>query len=512
MFSRKSSVYEFVELLGKLWISEKDVCRVKCLVRDVKDIDTPVFFNLTRVQKVTPQVYNNLRILEAEGFRTPFFDRFLNQIHPLLEERKQFVDGLFADLEAFSEKADTAGARFLVVKGACFRNLYPAKSFRNMGDIDLVISHETVWKGIDAFKQIRYLPKRVRLERHPYSDFKSNRDTELTFGVAQMFNLDGDPEYYSFDLHLGGFPGCGDSLLESDLWENAIPLKIGNRELLMPSLENCILIICSHTSRHGYAKLNDLNDIHACLKHAGDNLDWNYVYESVERNSLQNILLGLLSRLRKDYEVKLPCEILSRLERRFSVTLSAKLLFDSGKENYRFHGGRQLLLGRFLQMFFLYRYYRDRTDLLTAINKSLTGLYFLLRTGRPYRLWTQRKIYSYSSNWRIVIIPIEAKANGESWKIDHISLLKAQRFAERLKTSVDWIGTEIMIWNPGHRNELIFTPYDVYTQSTYDGNLVDSVLKEIQREAWEVISQLVEAKAVFAECVNSSSQYEKILP
>ena len=277
MFIRKTSIHNLVRCLGKLEASEKDMQRVKSFFHQTPNIDVTTLLNLTRIQRVTPQVYHNLQTLKTQGFNAPFLNPFLSQIQPILEQRERYIHLLLADLEAFAEEASRVGTRFMIVKGTCFQHLYPTGPFRDMSDIDLLISRETVWNAIGAFKHVGYRPKRIRLEKYPYSGISSRQRIEGTFGIAEMFELEGDPKRYPFDLHLGGFPGCGDGLLESDLWKRALSLKMGIQEILMPSLEDCILIICSHASRHGYAKLRDLNDIYVCLKHARDDLDWDYL-------------------------------------------------------------------------------------------------------------------------------------------------------------------------------------------------------------------------------------------
>lgn len=499
MFIREASIYNLVRLLGKLWTSEKHMQQAELLLHEFPNIDATTLLNLTKIQRVTPQVYHNLQTLKAQGFIAPFLEPFLSQIQTVLEEKKEYICLLLTDLEAFAEAAGRTGTQFMAVKGTCFQQLYPNESFRDMWDIDLVISQETVWNGIDAFRQIQHLPKRIRLESYPYSKLKLGQVTEGTFGIAEMLDLDGDPRYYPFDLHLGGFPGCGDGLLELNLWKRAIPLKVGNQEILMPSLEDCILIICSHTSRHGYAKLRDLNDIHVCLRHAADDFDWDYLFHFSGKNSLQAILCGLLDRLRNDSEVEVPKDTLSSLKPKGFEIFTSKTLFLAGKANPNFHGGRQLIFGRFLQASFLYNYYRERTGFFTALKETVSALYFLFQSGRPYRLWKQRCIRSFHSDRRLVMIPIEASKDKACWQIERIHLQKIESFALKSGIPVEWISNEIIVWNVGHPNELIFTPEGIYTQSAYNGNINEAELEKTQRVAWAVVTQLKEVSGIDAK-------------
>lgn len=497
----KRTVYnKFVRFLGKLQILERDIWQVQPLLDQAQYLNEVTLLNFTKTQGVTPQVYHNLQKLKASGFEMSCLNPFLEEAQQYVEMMRSYREKLFADLALFAEVAGEAQIRFMTVKGACFKNLYPTESFRTMFDIDLLISQETVWKGIDAFKRIRHRPKRIRLERYPWS----TQDIEGTSGIAEMFQLDGDLSDYPFDLHLGGFPGCGDGLLELDLWERARTQKIGNQEILMPSLEDCILIICSHVSRHGYAKLRDLNDIHVCLKYTTGGLNWDYLSHFSIKNSLQTILYGLLDSMRDDYEVQIPDKVMSKLRSKRLESFSSKMLFSTGRKNPNFHGGRQLVAGRFLQSVFLYNYYRDRADFLTALKESLSGLCFLFQSGRPYGLWKQRKIQSFRINRRIVIIPIEAAIKKARWHIEQIHLQKAEQFALKSGVSVERIGNGCVVWNVGHPNELILTPEGIYTQSAYNGDIDEAVLTKIQQVAWDLATQLNEIGAIQAKRIETA--------
>ena len=503
MFIRKKSLVNLVGLLGKLCLTRKDMQQAEFILHKLPNIDVPNLLNLTKVQRVTPQVYHNLQTLKSQGFNPVFLESFLSTIQPVLERKKKYISQLFADLEVFAEKAESTGSRFIVIKGACFQNLYPSESWRELLDIDLVISQESGWKGIDAFKQFQYYPKRIRVERYPYSEGGSVDLVEGTFGVAEMLGLDRNPRAYPFDLHLGGFPGCGDGLLELNLWKRAIPFQVGNQEILMPSLEDCILIICSHTSRHGYAKLRDLNDIHVCLKQAEGNLDWHYLSYFSRKNSLQTILYSLLDRLKRDSEVEIPWSFLSTLKPKGLEHLTSKAMFSAGRENPNFHGRRQLILGRFLQTTFLYNYYRYRAGRFTAFQESLRGLYYLFQSGRPYRIWKKREIQSFRSNRRLVMIPIEAATEKVYWCFEQVYLQKVEQFALKIGVSIEWINNEIIIWNVGHPDEIILTPQGFYTQSAYNGNIDGMALERIQRIACEVAAQLKQTEAIQAKCVEA---------
>ena len=135
---------------------------------------------------------------------------------------------------------------------------------------------------------------------------------------------------------------------------------------------------------------------------------------------------------------------------------------------------------------------------LRALKESLSGLYFLFQSGRPYRIWEQRNILCFDSNRRIVMIPIEAATDKASWAISHIHLQEVVKYALKSGVSVERISNECVVWNVGHPNEFIFTPEGIYTQSAYNGDIDAAILEKIQRSAWEVTRQLNKSGAIQA--------------
>ena len=161
-------------------------------------------------------------------------------------------------------------------------------------------------------------------------------------------------------------------------------------------------------------------------------------------------------------------------------------------------------MGRFLQSIFLYRYYLDQSGFSTAVKESISGLFFLLQSGRPYRLWKRREILSLTSNRRIVIVPIEAATRKAYWQIEQIHLQKIEQVALKSDVLVEWIGNEILVWNVGVQNELLLTPEGIYTQSAYNGDIDAVTLEEKQQVAWKLITQLKNVGAIEAKRVEVS--------
>jgi len=481
---------QLVSHVGKVAPSEKDMeISLGLLKKNRERIDAGVLFHAAETQGVLTQVYHNIYSLKERDLESDLVDEFLDKNKEIINERKSHVSNLVQDLDKFAEEAANLEVQYLVIKGGCFTNLYPTDSFRTMHDIDLLISENSVWDSIKAFDQIGYRPKRIRVEAYPFSNQKV---FGKMLGIAEMYRV--NTNGFPFDLHLGAFPGCGDSILEAEVWSRAQSIKIGSKSFLSPSFEDSILIICAHISRHGYARLRDLNDISVCLSAAKFGFDWNYLVTSAKRNNLQAILSALLYRINSDNNIEIPNRY-SFGENIFRIMYS-KLMFEPGKQNNNFHGGRQLTFSRFLQVTFLYQYSRKKLNIFRAIHEAIIALYFLNQNGRPYKLWKKRKVLSLLKERRIVIIPIN---NKKRWKIESIHFDQIQKLALNSGVSTAMIGRDTLLWNVGDDDEIMITKYEIYTQSSYHGDVEENDLIRIRQVASKVLMQLNGNKAAVIE-------------
>ena len=504
-------INRLAEYIGKITLSENDIARAKSILRYQKVIDPKLLIDTAFTHHVLPQIYTHLRLLEKDDLQVKqSVAQFLDLTHDEIARRKKHMARLRSELEQFARGAEEQGVRYLAIKGLCLQDLYPSDAFRDMWDVDLLLAPESGWLGIELVKCQGYSVKRVRLESYPYSTNPQPNTRSGVFGVAEMLSeedpepaLLGDTKPMSFDLHLGAFPGCGDSILESELWQRFRSISGENGCVHLPSFEDAILIICVHIGRHGFAKLKDLNDTAAILNNCQNRLDWNYLCTFAAKNNLDLILYSLLERLKIKYGVSLPEGIPSKLMPRGLRNLFSHMLFSTGKRNPKFHGGRQLFLGRFMQAISLLHYYQHRSSLTTALKEARFGLFFLFHSGRPYKLWKQRIVHSFEANRRIVIIPIQPGSQGRIWRIREIHLAHTNELGRQMGVRTRWLNNQTLAWNEGQEEEIVLTPYGVYTQSAYDGHVDKMTLEKIQKVAWKVISQLVEAKAVSAQQVES---------
>jgi hypothetical protein len=486
----KSMYDSVIELLGKLWLSDELLATAIGYLDAMAPVDPKTLLLASR--GVTPQVRENLLRLVQQGFKVPFLNRFLELADECLERDNTQTEQLYSDLDEYARAMKGGGVRYLVVKGASLQSVYPPGSVRTMDDVDLLVEEGGAWPSIGTFAEIGYQPKRIRLERVSGWAREGGRQRIGAFGIAELTS---EPEtgWCGFDLHMGCFPGCGESTINSDIWSRSTSVQVGRTRVYAPALEDCVLIVCVHIGRHGFARLRDINDVHACLVKAGDKFDWAYLRHNASRSGVELILLGLLERLRVRYGVRLPLHELARLRCGWFSKPLSESIFERARRNPKYRDERQVLRGRFIQTFVLYRYYRHRRPLYAALWEAALGAYYLFQSGRPHPIWSGRVVWRLQSADRVVIVPVQPiRYDGARQDVRYISIPKAQEFAASVGIATESLGHEMLVCNPGSKLELVLTPSGVYTQSAYNGSVESGIMKDVQNQAYMLTSSLLE--------------------
>jgi hypothetical protein len=469
--------------LGEVLTTSVQIHALESLLRQ-SNLTASWLFELARVQGVVDQVRDNLTRIRTLGNPSDLVPEYLRLAEDYKARRLSRMAQLQKDLQDFAARANDQGLSYLVIKGAALHALYPVDSIRIFSDIDLVISPDNVWEAMELLQQMGFRTKRIRLENHTGA-LQHRRGTWGRYGIAEFFAPHSD--HVSFDMHLGGFPGCGDILLEADLWRRFRHLPLSTTVAPVPSPEDQILIICAHISRHGYARVRDLNDLKALVYHSGE-LDADYLWRKAESNALTTILDTLLA-----YR-DLP-QLPARKPRSCSINKTplerwkTAFLFHSGKKNTHFHGHRQLIYSRLIQSAFLYDAYRKKEGLPKSIVETLRSSYYLFQNGRPYRLWKHRWVRSFHRHPRVVIVPLTPcdASDTQGWVVRSLDLAAIFAYCTAEGISAQRISDCLLVINPGQEMELILTPVGIYSQSSYDGSLARDTLQALCRQASHIV-------------------------
>ncbi len=118
-----------------------------------EEIDFPALFRLARHHNLLAVLHCVLNKSEAaedmpEEFLSAVKDAFFEYVYTAEQQSKALAD--------LDEAMSGAGVKYVLFKGAVLRELYPVKESRAMGDIDLLISPESVETAGNALKAMGF--------------------------------------------------------------------------------------------------------------------------------------------------------------------------------------------------------------------------------------------------------------------------------------------------------------------------------------------------------------------
>jgi hypothetical protein len=510
--ARKSPVNKRIEsqlirMLGALWPSEPRLQEAARLLRAHPEFDPGALLAPAHKHGVGPQVAHNAALL-APMVGDGRVDELAAAADRRWRDAQGHVRGLLTDTERFLARAAPAGIVAVGIKGIAMAPDYPEHAPREMYDVDLLILTGSVWETLRIFEELGYYAPRLRLDRHgePLLRGAIHGITALTgLGNAKSYplRLEMREREEPFDLHFQAFPGLGDTMLDADLAAGARRRPVGEQELLIPSVENAILIMCTHLFRHGTSKVKDLNDLQALLHGREHELDWDYLLATARRNTLEAPLHGLLRKLRQERGVELPEAWLRQSAPRGLPRLAARWMSDGVDQATTVEIGQGgLYPGRAGQAIVLREIYRKRgVAPVRALARAVSNLWRLTQDGRSYRTWSQREVRSFDEA-HLVLASIAPQADGEAWLVDRIDLARAVEVAEAGGIPIRAYRTsEVVVWDVGDEGELVLTPEGVLTQASYRGEWDEVTLAGLERRAWEVCARLVDAGAMSARRV-----------
>lgn len=179
---------------------------------------------------------------------------------------KEIVKDLsqLVEIEDISEKFANAGIRFIHLKGAVLKYLYPQSDFRTMSDLDIYIEKKDAEKAGAILLENGY------------------RVYSVEKGVHDVYFKD---PVYNIEIHTGlfGYDGNQFNALFENLWEKATT-EDGKKYTLTP--EYFFAFLLAHGIKHystGGSGIRCFMDIYVYRKALGDKLDLSKVYELFEQ-------------------------------------------------------------------------------------------------------------------------------------------------------------------------------------------------------------------------------------
>lgn len=339
----------------------------------------PLLFN--NLNKICPKAVPQDILSELERYFQAHVKRNLLMTSELINILNLFQNN---NIQAISFK----GAPLAIY---AYNNL----ALRQFCDLDILVQEHDVSKIVDLLTSIGYeLPSPIaEVEDKPYlqyQNFLESTQIQRKYDfIHKQKRVAIDLQWQITEKRLSSFF----SLDFTDLLDNSQPISIAGSQVIQFSLEDLLLYLCFHGSKHCWSELKWVCDVAELIQHHPE-IDWEKVILKAQNIGCERMLyLGLL--LANDLlEIKLPELIIVKINKDKTVQwLGNKCAISIFKQPLK-------ELDKYIFISKLKRNLSVRLSYLVSmlitptakeweyiqLPKSLTFLYFIIR---PYRLFLE---------------------------------------------------------------------------------------------------------------------------
>lgn len=295
-------------------MDQKSCKRFKAILKS--DIDWSLVKKLLEGHRLEQLLWVHLKKYGDEFPSKEILKHFENRFIEHSKQNILFGSELLKIINAFENEEIT----IIPYKGvALSAKAYDSILLRQSVDIDVLIRRKDILSATELLIELGYEPS-FKLRPHQLSALmksecdrvfvhkKLNTYLELHWAIT--------PPYFSFQLET------------ENLIDTLQKFNMMGREVLMPSTENLILILCVNAAKEMWARLEWLSSFSQIIKQ-NENLNWDVLIEKAkELRSLRMLLLGL--HLSKEvFEVELPKEILSLIEKDRTINQLSEKVYSN---------------------------------------------------------------------------------------------------------------------------------------------------------------------------------------
>lgn len=208
-------------------------------------------------------------------------------------------------LEWIVGKFNEAGIPIMVLKGgALFLTLYQHPDEREMTDLDILLKPGDLDRAQKLLEELGCHRGEVLFRE----DFFPRYYYEIQYRIGSIapFNL---------DLHVRPFRLLRYSRLvpENAMWQRAIPVKLGNATVLVPSAEDMLIHMAGHSAIHSNDHKKWLEDIDSWIRAKSTELDWDRFLDTVESWRMPGAVLSGLEAAQHLLGPACPARVMNRL-------------------------------------------------------------------------------------------------------------------------------------------------------------------------------------------------------
>jgi hypothetical protein len=231
--------------------------------------------SLAKAQNVSGLFYHRLK---ARGLEPALPQDIQPQLLEVYRQTAVNNLGLMRDLNRIVTLFQADGIPVIVLKGVYLAStVYNNLALREITDLDLLLPIDQIEQAAKLLKTLGYQQKSGHMLEvdmvflHHLAGFTDS----LLSMVELHWTITRPPSSYSIDP----------SIDPNELWARAVPVRIGDVEVLGLSAEDLLLHLCMHASYHHRFEfgLRPSCDIAETIRHFGNTLSWPQIVERARR-------------------------------------------------------------------------------------------------------------------------------------------------------------------------------------------------------------------------------------
>lgn len=247
------------------------------------EIDWQALAQLAEVHRVVPLLYNRLSSVCPKAIPAPLLESLRGYCKSIAIRNLSTT----AELRRLLLLMESKGIDTLPYKGPVLtKMLYENLELRQFGDLDIVIQTEdmrSVEKLLIADGYRPYFGEKTAVELSAYMQSKNEHTYDFYHDRKKIF----------IEIHWRFWPSFFSSVNPKDVWHRREPAELAGIAVSNFKIEDYLIILCMHGSRHQWERLAWLCDI-ALLLYKYPNLDWQQMFKLAEQWGAKRMLsLGL---------------------------------------------------------------------------------------------------------------------------------------------------------------------------------------------------------------------------
>ncbi|MGY1943934.1 nucleotidyltransferase family protein [Nocardia asiatica] len=355
----------------------------------------------------------------------------------------------------------------LAIKGAAARTVTTVS--QAMTDLDILTRDlDQTWQVVDVAEALGYPLHKIKLRHVP----DQVPGTVRYHGYANLYRCEDGGDYTqahwdlgrvrTLDLHIGRFYGPGEGVLVTDPWQRASTRVLGEHQVLVPCLEDMVVIELLHLVRHGTLSMGTLNRL--CQLLTDNDLDPDYLSTQIQANALVPITHAALRAIGDTFPHATTAAhaFLAHLPDAPRALRWAVNAVAGMRRVERYGAGTPASVA--LQTAYVYATTRDQIGRRLPLDASAVGFARMFRNRRVYprahQRWSNRRLGWPTAQHTAVMM---TRLDHTRWNPPPAEDTATDRGARR------WVGETTLLVDENQPTQTMLAPIGAFTTSRYDG-------------------------------------------